>query len=101
MLTKGSVKRRPGDYWKVPPEVTRLRQANAAFLIEFLQNRGDGRLSSWEEAFLAGLAVWLRESQYKPDLSKQQWTKIHEIQAKLKQPLTLLEMATEDEADWA
>ena len=99
MLTKGSVKPRPGDYWKVSPEVRRLRQANAAFLVEFLKNRGDGRLNWWEEAFLAGLANWLRESQYQPDQSTKQWDKIHEIQTRLRQPWTHLE-APED-LDWA
>ena len=68
-------------YRDLPPKAKLLRLEVANDLLrQFEYWRGDARLNSWQEGFLASMVRRLRESQGKCRISEKQWVKIREIQ---------------------
>ena len=68
-------------YWDLPPKEKLLRLEVANDLLRQFQHwRGDARLNSWQEGFLASLVRRLRDTQGKCRISEKEWVKIREIQ---------------------
>jgi Spy/CpxP family protein refolding chaperone len=49
-------------------------------------NRGDPRLTAWEEGFLVSMVQQIRAFHGAAKISRKQWDKIHAIMEKVEQP---------------
>lgn len=73
-----------GSYWELTPAEQDTRLDVAMDLLNALQFwRGDPRLNSWEEGFMASLVQLLQNTHGRAKLSTKQWDKIHMILDKL------------------
>jgi hypothetical protein len=91
--------RRPGNWWRVAPEVTAQRRETGRRVAAIVAlARGDPRLSAWEEGFLTSLADILRRTNGHIELSEKQAMALLRIQDKVSGQLAILAEAGEDAA---
>lgn len=77
--------------WQPPyrsqaPWEIRARMQTGERLKELCQNRGDPRLSAWEEGFLVGMAALLWKHYGQPPLSEKQAAIVLRLEDKLRTP---------------
>jgi hypothetical protein len=82
-------------WWELTPAELATRLETSDDLLNLLEwNRGDPRLTAWEEAFLTGMVRTLQKYRGKVAPTPKQWTKIRVILDKLEAEPT----ETEEEA---
>jgi hypothetical protein len=84
MLTEGRAYL-PTTHWRelTPVELAVRLEANDDLLHLLQWNRGDPRLTAWEEAFLTGMVRTLQKYRGKVPPTPKQWDQIRSILAKL------------------
>jgi hypothetical protein len=86
-MNEGSVYPPTGRWHELTRQEQRERIETSADLVTILQwNRGDARLTAWEESFLAGMVHQIQTFHGAAKISRKQWDKIHAILEKVEQP---------------
>jgi hypothetical protein len=80
MLNEGSLYPPTKRWRELTRQEQRERMETSADLLAILQwNRGDSRLTAWEEGFLTGMVRQIQEFHGAAKISPKQWDKIHQV----------------------
>ena len=80
MLNEGSLYPPTKRWRELTQQEQRERMETSADLLAILQwNRGDPRLTAWEEGFLTGMVRQIQDFHGAAKISPKQWDKIHQV----------------------